>query len=62
MRSIALCLDVDIQFGRTALMIAAEKGRHECASIILANGADVNAFDTVPGIGGFHVPFKFALL
>ena len=27
----------------TALMAAAAKGHHECVSILIANGADVNA-------------------
>ena len=31
------------QRGRTALILAAKKGLHECVSILVSNGADVNA-------------------
>ena len=30
------------QGGKTALMMAAEKGHLECSSILIASGADVN--------------------
>ena len=35
------CLCID-QNGLTALIIAAQKGHHECLSILLAHGAEVN--------------------
>ena len=36
---IGLCID---QNGLTALILAAHKGCHECLSILLAHGAEVN--------------------
>ena len=35
---------VEQEYLRTALMMAAEGGHHECVSILVANGADVNAY------------------
>ena len=35
------------QYERTALMLAALKGRHEFVSILVANGAEVNAVSKV---------------
>ncbi len=40
---IRLCFyDYDEQVGETALMSADNNGHHECVSILVANGADVN--------------------
>ena len=38
----------DEQGGETALMGAAHNGHHECLSILVANGADVNMASKVP--------------
>ena len=35
----AVCIDQD---GRTALILAANKGHHECLSLLLARGAEVD--------------------
>ena len=40
------CLYID-QFGSTALVSAAEKGHHECLSILLAHGAKVDKLKEV---------------
>ena len=42
------CID---QAGCTALMIVAQKGRHECLSVLLAHGADVNMAGEVSTVG-----------
>ena len=36
------CLCYQLQYGSTALIIAAREGHHECLSILLAHGAEVN--------------------
>jgi hypothetical protein len=37
-----LCLCCQLKDGITALMMAAREGHHECLSILLAHGAEVN--------------------
>ena len=41
------------QDGATALIIAAEKGHHECLSILLAHGADINRTTGVSLLSGY---------
>ena len=42
-----LSLHCDEQDGWTPLMMAAASGHHECVSILVASGADVNAISKV---------------
>ena len=47
MRCNLLCLCCQLQDGDTALMIAAQEGNHECLSVLLAHGAEVDEAKTV---------------
>ncbi len=50
----------DEQGGDSALIMAAERGRCECVSILIANGADVNAVNEVPSTDGWHVSRNYS--
>ena len=47
---IVITISVFDQDGNTALMIAAQGGHHECLSILLAHGADVNKAGRVSAV------------
>ena len=42
------------QGGHTALMIAAEAGHHECLSILLAHGAEVDKIDEARAVSAYR--------